>query len=195
MHNKVYGICESKCKVEVPKKTDMLYEINEIYKKINGKLIAKSLSEIGIITTPTSLGQVKLAMNKSEYDILICENEDSNTSHTLNPKGVEHINLIIIGNIALCVDDNGNLYWRYMWGTEFGGNKNNEILSYGSTDWTKLNYKLTNNQIPVGGMYFDSSKISTSQVTSKLGYGTWNYFGDLINSTSKIAVHAYVRLK
>lgn len=50
-------------------------------------------------------------------------------------------------------------------------------------------------QIPVNGMFMCSTSITQpEQVAAMLGYGTWNYYGQLINSTSQIAVNVFIRL-
>ena len=50
-------------------------------------------------------------------------------------------------------------------------------------------------QIPVNGMFMSSTSISTAeQVRAMLGYGTWNYYGQLLNTPSQIAVNVFIRL-
>lgn len=50
-------------------------------------------------------------------------------------------------------------------------------------------------QIPVNGMFMCSTSIThPEQVTAMLGYGTWNYYGQLLNTSSQIAVNVFIRL-
>jgi hypothetical protein len=57
-----------------------------------------------------------------------------------------------------------------------------------------LKQAITNIQIPVNGMFVSSTSISTAeQAHNALGYGTWDYYGQLINSTSQIVVNVFIR--
>lgn len=49
-------------------------------------------------------------------------------------------------------------------------------------------------QHPIGGMLMTSTSITEpSQVAGMIGYGTWSYYGQLLNTTSQIAVNVFIR--
>lgn len=68
------------------------------------------------------------------------------------------------------------------------------IALAGSMGFT-LAQMIRHQRIPIHGMLMTSTSITQpSQVAGMLGYGTWSYYGQLVNSTSQIAVNVFIRL-